>query len=189
VIFDFYFGSLVIKALIPFVYPIALLLSDQASNENFKILENLKYSSGINKMQISSKLHEIKNQADSIQTNLNVDYKSFLAISEYYLSTIGIHLAQNSNDYVRLSEDFMKTEQDCVFNQRSSCEKHLLQLVQTEFHHIIMWSNDFDRQSTNTIETGSKYKSKIDKSANLNDRIRAINEIISILSSKTKHTS
>lgn len=166
------------ESLIPNIYPISLLLC-----ENIDL--NMKKSN-----------------------ELLFDYNKYKWLIDVYLSTNARNYLQNSIDYSKRSENFLDTHYAPLFsfkltkfsNNNDVDKLNLLKLnfvSQTEFHKIILWSNDASSYVSKV--DNSEYLTKKNRSVTANDqflsnanaslielihRIDDINSIISMLSFK-----
>ena len=148
---------------------------------------------------------ERKKEASS-DNELLIDYNRYKWLIDVFLANNARNYLQNSNDYLKRYEKFLEIHYAPLFsfkyhknnsyrssstsNSQHSILLKLNYLTQSEFHKIILWSNEV----RNYIDSVGDY---VVKSANmsednlalveLNLRLNDINTIISILSSKIQN--
>ena len=108
-------------------------------------------------------------------TSSTEDIDHYLSLSSIYLSLNARYLAANSSKYAARCELFIQNEHQLLFSNKlplqnathkcSELKHKLSHLAQTEFHQIIMWSDELMNE-------------------NLNLKTNDINQLIQILSLK-----
>ncbi len=107
-----------IKALIPNIYPIALLLA--LNPEKFM------------------------KSGDDTSDELLVDYNNYKWKTDTYLTQNSKYYLQHSNEYNKRYNNFLGTDFECLYDLRAhESLKKLHFSTQTEFQQILLWSNDF----------------------------------------------
>lgn len=92
----------------------------------------------------------------------SIDFDQYSSLSNVYLSLNGRYLAANSSKFAAKCELFIQNEHPLLSSNKSpldythKCSElrhNLSHLAQTEFHQIIMWSDELKRDDNFNLKT------------------------------------